>query len=397
MEQVYSTAAIYLGLAVLSAVIAYHLRISIALIEICVGIAFGAFTKAYMPDGYFDHNADWVRFLAGSGAILLTFLSGAELDAQTVKVKAKEIFTIGSFGFLAPFIGGALVAYYILKWSFDASLLAGISLSTTSMAIVYAVMLDTGLNSTEYGKGIIGSCFLNDVATVLALGLVFAPFTIKTIVFLIASALVLLCLPYISNRLTMVYGNRTAAIRTKLVTFFLFGLAALAVWAESEPVLPAYIAGIILADFAGKDHFWMRRLRTLTIGFLTPFYFIRAGALVSVDAIISAPIIVLILLGSKVFSKIFGLYPLISIFRTGKNERWYYTLLMSTGLTFGSISALYGYTHGIVDVRQYSYLLSAVILSAIVPTAIATIFFLPRHLLVKKPKVAGVKAEVWEE
>ena len=85
------------------------------------------------------------------------------------------------------------------------------------------------------------------------------------------------------------YGHRTAAIRTKLIMVVLFGLGALAYWAGSEAVLPAYIVGIVLAGGAAEDHHWIRRLRTLTTGFLTPFYFLRAGMLVSVSAVVGAP------------------------------------------------------------------------------------------------------------
>jgi Kef-type K+ transport system membrane component KefB len=185
--------------------------------------------------------------------------------------------------------------------------------------------------------------------------------------------------------LTRRYAHRTAAIRAKWVLLVLFGLGALALWSGSEAVLPAYIAGMVLAGAAADDHLWVRRMRTLTIGFLTPFYFMRAGSLVSLPAIFSAPVIFLALLASKVASKIFGLYPVIGRFRKERKERWYYTLLMSTGLTFGTISALYGFSHGIVSREQYSFLVATVIASAVVPTLIANFAFLPRHLLPAGP------------
>jgi Kef-type K+ transport system membrane component KefB len=254
------------------------------------------------------------------------------------------------------------------------------------MAVVYAVMLETGLNQTEYGKGILASCFVNDLGSVIALGLMFAPFTQKTIMFIATGIAVLVSLPAITSRMTRLYAYQTAAIRTKWVLLVLFGLGALALWSGSEAVLPAYIAGMALAGSAAKDAQWIRRLRTLTVGFLTPFYFIRAGTLVSLPALWSAPLIFLLLLSGKVTSKIFGLYPIIGLLRRERNERWYYTLLMSTGLTFGTISSLYGLAHGIVTPEQYSFLVAAVIASAVVPTVIASIVFLPQHLLPAKSR-----------
>jgi glutathione-regulated potassium-efflux system ancillary protein KefC len=387
MEQIFTIAAFWLGLAVISAVLAYHLRISIALVEICVGVIVAA-VATYL--GKFDilgSNSEWLRFLAAAGAVLLTFLAGAELEPEVLRKKIKEVTVVGLVGFFAPFLGCAAVARYVLGWDFQASLLCGVALSTTSMAVVYAVMLETGFNKTDFGKGILGACFINDLGTVIALGLLFAPFTYKTIIFIVVTALALAMLPFTSRWLTRIYAHRTAAMRTKWIIFILFGLGALALWSGSEAVLPAYIVGMVLAEFSSADAFWIRRLRTLTAGFLTPFYFLRAGTFVSLPALLSAPIVFLLLLAGKVVSKIFGLYPIIGLFRRKRDERWYYTLLMSTGLTFGTISALYGFSHNIVTQQQYSFLVAVVIGSAVVPTLIAGLFFLPRHLLPAKEQL----------
>jgi len=383
MEHLFAIAALWLGLAVISAVAAYHLRVSIALVEICVGVAVAAIASSLGRLDALGSNMEWLRFLASAGAVLLTFLAGAELDPTVMKTKLREVTVVGLVGFLAPFLGCAAIARYALGWDLRASLLCGVALSTTSMAVVYAVMLETGFNKTEFGKGILGACFINDLGTVIALGLLFAPFTYKTAIFVAATAFVLAMLPRMSHLLTRIYAHRTAAIRTKWVILVLFGLGALALWSGSEAVLPAYLVGMILAEYSAQDAFWLRRLRTLTVGFLTPFYFLRAGTLVSLPVLVSAPFVFLILLGGKVVSKIFGLYPVIARFRRKRDERWYYTLMMSTGLTFGTIAALYGFSHNIITREQYSYLVAVVIMSAVVPTYIAGFAFLPRHLLPK--------------
>ncbi|MGA6828130.1 cation:proton antiporter [Nitrospira sp. NS4] len=381
MEPIFITASLWLALAVVSALIASSLGLSIALVEICVGVAAAAATDWFGLGDVLAANSEWVRFLAASGAVVLTFLAGAELDPDVIRTKLTEVSVVGLVGFLAPFLGCAAIARYLLGWDANASWLCGIALSTTSMAVVYAVMLETGFNKTEFGKGILGSCFINDLGTVIALGLLFAPFTDKTIVFLVGSLAVLALLPSMTAWLTRHYAHRTAAIRTKWIMLILFGLGGLALWSGSEAVLPAYLVGMVLAGGAARDAHWIRRLRTLTVGFLTPFYFLRAGTLVSLPALIAAPLVFLMLLMGKVASKIFGLYPFIGLFRQDRNERWYYTLLMSTGLTFGTISALYGLSHGLVTQEQYSFLVAAVIASAVVPTLIAGMAFVPRHLL----------------
>lgn len=388
-------ASFWLALAVISAILAYHLRISIALVEICVGVVVAAIATYFGKFEALGSNQEWLRFLASSGAVLLTFLAGAELEREVMQKKLKEVTVVGLIGFFAPFLGCAAIAYYVLGWTLKASLLAGVALSTTSMAVVYAVMLETGFNKTEFGKGILGACFINDLGTVIALGLLFAPFTYKTVIFIVITVAVLAILPFLSNWLTKIYAYRTAAIRTKWIMLILFGLGVLAFWSGSEAVLPAYLIGMILAEFSKNDDSWIRRLRTLTVGFLTPFYFIRAGTFVSLPALIGAPLVFLALITGKVISKIFGLYPIVGMFRRERNERWYYTLMMSTGLTFGTISSLYGLSHGIVTQAQYSFLVAAVITSAVVPTLIAGFAFLPKHLL-PEPALNGAKASYLE-
>jgi Kef-type K+ transport system membrane component KefB len=381
MEHAFTIAAVWLFLAIISALIASALRVSIALVEICVGVAAASAFDLFGAKEVLASNSEWLRFLAATGAVLLTFLAGAELDPYVMRTKLAEVNVIGLIGFFAPFLGCTALAYYGLGWDANASWLAGIALSTTSMAVVYAVMFETGLHRTEYGKGILGACFINDLGTVIALGVMFSPFTYKSAVFVVVTAIALALLPPSTAWITYHYGYRTAAIRTKWIMLMLFGLGALALWSGSEAVLPAYLAGMVLAGGAAKDSQWMRRLRTLTVGFLTPFYFLRAGTLVALPALLISPFVFLLLLAGKVASKIFGLYPFIGLFRKDHKERWFYTLLMSTGLTFGTISALFGLAHGLVNQEQYSLLVAAVIASAVVPTMVAGRAFLPTHLL----------------
>jgi Kef-type K+ transport system membrane component KefB len=172
-----------------------------------------------------------------------------------------------------------------------------------------------------------------------------------------------------------------AELEAKYLLLFLFGMGALAAWAGSEAVLPAYMIGMVLAGTVGKDHALIRRLRTLTFGLLTPFYFIRAGSFVSIPALIGAPLVVLPLLGGKMATKFVSVYPATKVCGNNHKDSMYTTLLMSTGLTFGSISALFGLTHNVIDKNQYSFLIAAIVLSAVVPTLIANAFYLPRHLL----------------
>ncbi|HDS06334.1 MAG TPA: cation:proton antiporter [Bacteroides sp.] len=383
MINIYIVAAFWFLAALVSTVIANRLKISMALMEIIIGTAVGfiAFKAGFFQKLALD--ADWMKLIAGLAAIMLTFLSGAELNPDALKTKFREITIVGLVGFLAPFIGATIIAFFLLHWELRPSLLAGIALSTTSMAVVYAVMIEYGFNKTSLGKSILGACFVNDLGTVIGLGLIFAPFNYKTLIFIAVTVVMIFVLPSLTNFLIKHFAYKTAAIRTKWILFILLSMGVLAMWSGSEPVLPAYIIGMVLARTIEKDNFFVRRLRTMTIGLLTPIYFLRAGALVSLPAILGSFLVFLLLFCGKIIFKVFGLYPVISTFKKHKKEKWYYTLLMSTGLTFGTISALYGLTNNIINTEQYSIIVGVVIASAIVPTLIANKFFLPDHLLEK--------------
>lgn len=384
MLEILLQASFWFLLALISTIIATKLRLATALTEIAVGaIASLAITGTGISIG---ENDLWIKFIASVGAIMLTFLAGAELEPDVLKSRWKETMGIGLIAFIAPFLGCTAVAHYILGWSAKASWLTGVALSTTSVAVVYAVMLELGLNKTEFGKVILAACFVNDLGTVIALGLIFSPFTTNSLIFMAVMIVVAILVPFITPKIFKKFGNKPSEFETKYLLFILFGIGALALWSGSEAVLPAYIIGMVLAGTVGKDSQLIRRLRTLTIGFLTPIYFLRAGYFVSIPSIIAAPIALLVLLSGKMITKIAGVYPVTKLFKFRHKEGMYTTLLMSTGLTFGSISALFGLTHGIIDQNQYSLLIAAVIGSAVIPTIIANAFYLPKYLLPKTKK-----------
>ena len=383
MTSVWALAALWLGLALIASLVSIWLRISTALSEIVVGMVAQLLIGAVIGAAVLGTDESWVKFLSGIGAIVLTFLAGAELNPVVFRLQWKEAAAVGLASFFFPFLGCAAAAHYLLGWENMPSWLAGVAMSTTSVAVVYAVMIEFGFNTTDYGKTVLAACFITDLGTVAALGLIFAPFTIKTLIFLVTGIAVFAVLPWLTPRFFKLYGTRPSELETKFLLFCLLGMGALAGWADSEAVLPAYLIGMVLAGTVGRDHALIRRLRTLTFGLLTPFYFIRAGSFVSIPTLIAAPTAFIFFLVVKIFTKVVGVYPVTKIFGSPNKEAMYTTLLMSTGLTFGTISSLFGLSHGIIDQGQYSALVAAVIGSAVIPTVIANAFYLSHHLEIK--------------
>ncbi len=180
MDNIYLIAALWIGLALVASLVSIRLTVSVALAEIGMGILGGNFLGL--------HTTPWIDFLASFGAVLLTFLAGAEIDPDSLRRNLKMSLSIGAVGFFAPFALVFAVTYLGLGWDLHAAEIAGIALSTTSVAVVYAVMIETGLARREIGKLILAACFINDLGTVLALGLLFADFSPLLVAFVVATA-----------------------------------------------------------------------------------------------------------------------------------------------------------------------------------------------------------------
>ncbi len=369
MDNVWMQSALWMALAFVAALGSLWITISAALFEIVVGAIAG--NTVGLP------LTPWIDYIAGFGAVVLTFLAGTDIDPHVVKKHFASSVTIGLMGFFAPYFGCLLLARYGLGWPWPQAQIGGIALSTTSVAVVYAVMVETGYNRTELGKIILAACFINDIGTVLALGLIFANYNVYLLLFAVITIVVLGLLPWIVPRLFAIIGKHASEPEIKFLFLVLFFLGGLANLGKSEAVLPAYLVGMALAPFFIGQRELQRRMRAICFAFLTPFYFLKAGSLIEAKALAGGAGLIGLFLGMKMVTKFFGILPLTRYFKFKPNEGMYTTLMMSTGLTFGSISALFGLTNHIIDQAQYTVLLTAVIGSAVVPTLIAQVWFRP--------------------
>ena len=234
-----------------------------------------------------------------------------------------------------------------------------------------------GLIKTSIGKIILAACFINDLGTVLALGVLLANYNLWLVLFIAAIVYALWFLPRFTPWFFKRVGNRVSEPEVKFILLTLFLLGGMSNLAKSEAVLPAYLVGMILAPVFLKDKILAQRIRIIAFTLLTPFYFLKAGSLVRFNIVVSSAGLIAVLLAIKMLTKFSGILPLARKFGFKSRERMYTALLMSTGLTFGTISALFGLNNGIIDQRQYTILVTAVIGSAVVPTLIAQKWFQP--------------------
>ncbi len=365
----WSVLVIVLGLAVGCSLISTRLGVSVAILEMIAGIVVGNVF------GVSTSGQDWLPFLAGVASVVLTFLAGAEIDPVAMRKTWKASISIGVVSFLAPFLAAWGFADFVLRWGWDASLLAGVALSTTSVAIVYVVLVETGTSRTPTGKLLLSACFVTDLGTALALSVLFVRPNDYIFILVAAIAAATAFVPGLFRRLFAYLKGRSGETEVKLIFFLVVLLGSVAQLAGSQAILPAYILGLALASVLGQNPDVLRKLRSVTLAFLTPFFFINAGLDVSFAAVLAGLALVVVLFGVKVGAKLAGVLPLAR--KLVGHDAAYIGLLMSTGLTFGTISSLYGYNSGLIDKTQFSVLLTVVISTAIVPTLIAERWFRP--------------------
>src|ERR1051326_6830723 len=187
-QNVWLIASIWMALALSASLISIWAGVSVALVEIVVGVIAGNFLGLHA-------TTEWINFLALLGSGVLTFLAGAEIDPLSLKANLRVSLLIGVLSFGIPFAAVWMFAQLVLGWPLHQAQIAGIALSTTSVAVVYAVMIEGGLSETPMGKMILAACFITDLGTVLALGTLFAEFNRWLVVFIVTTLLLLWFMP----------------------------------------------------------------------------------------------------------------------------------------------------------------------------------------------------------
>jgi Kef-type K+ transport system membrane component KefB len=351
----------------LASTISIEIGLSVALIELAAGVAVGNAFAITIPD--------WLSFIGSFAGVVLTFLAGAEVDVGQFRREWRASLSIGAVSFVAPFLLATATAYWAAGWTREQAEIGGLALSTTSLAVVYALLIETGLNRSVTGKRIMAATFVTDILTVIGLSVLFVTPNAWILPFAGVSVLAIWGIPRIAPWFFRRYGDRVIEPEIKLVFAAMFVLMYLGGRANSQAVLPAFVLGLAMSQHYATHRLEQERLRVVAFGFLTPFFFLKGGLNLSLGAVWANLGLLAVLAAAKMLPKLGGVYPLAR--RYCSPDAAFTTLLMSTGLTFGTITSLYGLQAGIIDRTQFSLLLTVVVLSAVVPTAIAQRGFQP--------------------
>jgi len=381
-----ATATILAALILAASLISVEFGVSVAIIEIACGVA-AASLLGLQP-------TPWIDFIGTFAGIVLTFLAGAEVDRALLRREWRPALFIGGLSFLLPFAGVGLFAYYVVGWSLPQAEIAGIALSTTSLAVVYAVLVETGLAATELGKILMAATFVTDLGTAIALSVLFVRPNPDLVLFVVVSLLVIGVMVALQRPFFRRYGGRVIEPEIKGAFLALFVFMWAADRAESHAVLPAFLLGLAVSDVFKRHPEEQRRFRVVSFAFLTPIFFLKGGLNVDARQLAAGAWLLAAFLGVKMATKFAGVLPV--ALRYVRPHAIFTTLLMSTGLTFGTISSLYGLNAGIIDRQQFTVLLGAVIGSAVVPTIVAQRWFSPPIHALTPDEIAQVEDEEFE-
>jgi glutathione-regulated potassium-efflux system ancillary protein KefC len=363
MVELYGTALV--AVAVLAArIISLRIKVSSSIIEVFAGVV--------LANALGVGLAQWLDFLGTFGGLILTFLAGAEIEFSLLGNKAKESVVIGSMEFLAPLVDEFLFLSLVAKWSFQATVAAGLALTTTSIAVVYAILTEYELIKMPFAKTIIGVTFVNDILTLIGINFVQPAFDVVTVLFVATLFTMVLLIPKMLKAIVRNYGRRAVELELRFILATLLGVAFFADEAKLHAVFGAFMLGLIFANILQQHQELLSKMRTVTFTLLAPAFFVRAGMLISLPAVLSNLGLVLAMLAVKLGSKVIGTVMLC--------KRWipeaslFSTMLFSTGLTVGTITASLGHDLGFLSDSQFSVVVVSVILSAVVPTLIAKRF-----------------------
>jgi len=349
---------------VVAGIIGIKSRISSSIFEVAAGVILANILGLAL--------APWLDFLGTFGGLVLTFLAGSEVEIILLRKQAKQSFGIGTMAFVAPLIGVIGFLTLLTNWTWEAKLAGGLALTTTSVAVVYAVLSEYEIIKTPTAKTIIAVTFVNDILTLIGINFIQTSFNFASVAFFVVLLALIPIVPRLLKGVIRNFGKRAVELELRFILAILLAISFFANVANLHSVFGAFVLGLIFSNSIQEHQEVLSKMRTVTFTLLAPAFFIRAGMLIALPVVFANIFLVLGLLGTKLGSKFVGVYALC--------KKWipeapmFSTMLFSTGLTVGTIVATLGNQLGYLSNDQFSIIVTVVILSAVVPTLIAKRF-----------------------
>jgi Kef-type K+ transport system membrane component KefB len=296
--------------------------------------------------------------------------AGFETNPDVLKRHAKKNLAIGFVGYFFPFTAIFITTFFMLKYALNVSILLSLGLSTTSLALVYAVIRERQAWSTPTIQIMLGSAMIMDMLSMLTLTMLISEVNYELILYGVSLILVLFFAIKVSPRLIRRYSGHFSELE---VRFILVLLLVMLFYAEkvnvSEAVL-AYLVGVFLSDIVEEHDVLVEKLRGIVFGFFAPAFFFKAGLLINLTYITLDIIYLIAILGVLAYlSKYIGVY-LVSYKLVNKRESSSMGLIFNFRLSFGIAAAVIGYETGILSIGLYTVIILIVLLTSVVSSVL---------------------------
>jgi Kef-type K+ transport system membrane component KefB len=357
-------------LIILAGIGALEIGFSSSIFEIVAGV--------FASNALNLENLGWLEFLSNLGLLGLMFFAGLETDPELMRKYLYKSLFIGFCSYFFPLISIFYVTYYILSYSFEASLLIGIALSTTSLALVYPLLKEKRILRLPTGQILLAGAMVVDISSMLTMSFLFEGINVYNLFFSVALLLLLVKLPKWGERLFDRYAQNTIEFKTRFIIVMLIGLGFLSETVHINEAVLAFTTGIFFAEFMKKDFVTEKKIRALIFGFLAPFFFFKAGYSVKLSVISPKVIFLSLFLGTIAFvTKYIGtVYATANLFRGAVYKLA--GLFFNLRLTFGIVASLFGLKAGIIDEETYVSLLLIIVATSLISSIISN--RLPREV-----------------
>ena len=343
-------------LILLAGFISIELHVSTAMLEIIAGVVGSNVLNL--------HSFSWLDFLADFGLLGIMFLAGFEVDPKLLRSNLSRNLVIGTSSYIFPFLSIFDISFFVLKNSFETTLILSISLSTTSLALVYAVMRDRGIINTPYGQVMLGSALITDVLSVLSLTVLIGNYGLYTIIYGLVALLFMILSPKIGKIIFKRYKGSPAEIEIKFILLLLLIMPFFSKHVGISEAVFAFLLGILFSEMIEEDIAVQEKLRGIIFGFLAPAFFFKAGLLMKFSHLTQIGIYLIIILGFIAYlSKYIVVFITTRIYMNSHLASMN-GLFCNFRLSFGVIAAIFGLNAGILTTELYTVVLTIILLAS---------------------------------
>lgn len=343
------------GMILVSGLVAIEIGVAAAILEIIAGIVMGNFLSF--------ESFETLEILADFGLLAIMYFAGLEIDTDILRRNMKSSLEIGTISFAVPFAAIGLISYYLMHFSQASSILIAITLSATSIPLVYSVLASSGKLNDE-NKKILSAAMVVDVFSMMALSIIASDITRYTIYFLVVLILFSLFVSNLGKRIFRYYKGNACELEFKIIMFIILSIGLISELAGIEAVLLAFGAGVVTSAFVVEHEMLWDKLRSITFGFLAPIFFFKVGTTVSVHTLIDNIGLITVFFFIAFTVKYYSTY-MTAKKHIPKRSR-FIGLLFNTPLSIGIVAATIGLQSGIFTAELYSTMIGVVILLSIV-------------------------------